>query len=55
VDVARDGCQSSKVLDLENWIFDGSFVCTSNAEMAGQAGFTAVDRGYAFADDTSWR
>jgi hypothetical protein len=28
--------KSSKVLDLETWFSDGSFVCTSNAEMAGK-------------------
>jgi hypothetical protein len=30
------GAKSSKVLDLETWFTDGSFVCTSNAEMAGK-------------------
>ena len=30
------GAKSAKVLDLETWFSDGSFVCTSNAEMAGK-------------------
>lgn len=30
------GAKSYKVLDLETWFTDGSFVCTSNAEMAGR-------------------
>lgn len=30
------GVKSAKVLDLETWFSDGSFVCTSNAEMAGK-------------------
>jgi hypothetical protein len=30
------GAKSAKVLDLETWFTDGSFVCTSNAEMAGK-------------------
>ena len=30
------GAKSAKVLDLETWLSDGCFVCTSNAEMAGK-------------------
>jgi hypothetical protein len=30
------GAKDSKVLDLETWFSNGSFVCTSNAEMAGK-------------------
>jgi hypothetical protein len=30
------GAKDAKVLDLETWFSNGSFVCTSNAEMAGK-------------------
>jgi len=34
--------RESKVLDLESWFSNGSFVCTSNAEMAGKLDYPAA-------------
>jgi hypothetical protein len=46
--------KSAKVLDLETWFSDGSFVCTSNAESAGKLDTPPAINALRLSYETTW-